>query len=66
MTDRTGPAGAPPLSPRRRRRSAALATVLTTLLLGLAGQLAGQPAAAAPDAGNPLTGARTTGDAPPA
>ncbi|CQR65362.1 hypothetical protein [Streptomyces leeuwenhoekii] len=66
MTDRTGPAGAPPPSSRHRRRSAALATVLTTLVLGLTGQFAGQPAAAEPHVGSPLTDTRTTGDPPPA
>ncbi|NEY36588.1 hypothetical protein GTU99_31335 [Streptomyces sp. PRKS01-65] len=65
MTDRTGPAGAPPHSSRQRRRSAALATVLATLVLGLTGQFAGQPASAEPHAGSPLTGTRAAGDAPP-
>ncbi|MEU0739907.1 glycoside hydrolase family 6 protein [Streptomyces sp. NPDC006134] len=57
MTDRTRRSGD---APRRssRRRSAALATALTTLMLGLTGQLAGQPASAAePHVDNPFTGA---------
>ncbi|MFF7449738.1 MULTISPECIES: glycoside hydrolase family 6 protein [unclassified Streptomyces] len=42
----------------RRRRSAALATALATLMLGAAGQLAGQPAAAAEThVDNPFAGA---------
>ncbi|MFF3349814.1 glycoside hydrolase family 6 protein [Streptomyces sp. NPDC002779] len=43
---------------RRRRRSAALATALATLMLGVAGQIAGQPAAAAEaHVDNPFAGA---------
>jgi cellulose 1,4-beta-cellobiosidase len=42
----------------RRRRSAALATALATLMLGAAGQIAGQPAAAAEThVDNPFAGA---------
>ncbi|CAL9359424.1 hypothetical protein SUDANB58_00627 [Streptomyces sp. enrichment culture] len=56
MTDRTGPSGVLPRRPSRRR-SAAVATALTILVLGLAGQLAGQPASAAePHLGNPFAG----------
>ncbi|CAL9588006.1 hypothetical protein SUDANB6_05199 [Streptomyces sp. enrichment culture] len=64
MTDRTRPSG---LLPRRpsRRRSAALATALTILVLGLTGQLAGQPASATePHLGNPLAGAAFHGELP--
>ncbi|MDQ0604886.1 cellulose 1,4-beta-cellobiosidase [Streptomyces canus] len=44
--------------PRTRRRSAALATALATLMLGVAGQIAGQPAAAAEaHVDNPFAGA---------
>ncbi|GGT21821.1 glycoside hydrolase family 6 protein [Streptomyces chromofuscus] len=57
MPDRFGPAAARPHRPRRRRTSA-LATTLATLLLGAAGQLSAQPAAAAePHVDNPFAGA---------
>ncbi|MET9440432.1 glycoside hydrolase family 6 protein [Streptomyces sp. NPDC006610] len=57
MTDPTRSASARPrLS--RRRRPAVLATALATLLLGVAGQVAGQPAAAAEaHVDNPFAGA---------
>ncbi|MGW5178039.1 glycoside hydrolase family 6 protein [Streptomyces sp. NPDC004082] len=59
MTDRTPRAGSrPPRLRRRRWRTAALATTLATALLGLAGQLSPQPAAAAEaHVDNPFAGA---------
>ncbi|MGW2386307.1 glycoside hydrolase family 6 protein [Streptomyces sp. NPDC001658] len=57
MTNPTRADGAS-LPRTRRRRSAALATALATLMLGVAGQIAGQPAAAAePHVDNPFAGA---------
>jgi cellulose 1,4-beta-cellobiosidase len=59
MTHRTGRARTPRPEPgRRRRRATSLAAALATLTLGLAGQLTGQPAAAAEaHVDNPFTGA---------
>ncbi|MFE2815146.1 glycoside hydrolase family 6 protein [Streptomyces nigra] len=58
MTDPTRADGTSSLPRRRRRRSAALATALATLMLGAAGQIAGQPAAAAEaHVDNPFAGA---------
>ncbi|MEV8311683.1 glycoside hydrolase family 6 protein [Streptomyces flavidovirens] len=57
MTDRTRFADTR-LRRSRRRRSAALATALATLMLGVAGQISGQPAAAAEaHVDNPFAGA---------
>ncbi|MFJ6648857.1 glycoside hydrolase family 6 protein [Streptomyces sp. NPDC091290] len=57
MTNPTRADGAA-LPRKRRRRSAALATALATLMLGAAGQIAGQPAAAAEaHVDNPFAGA---------
>ncbi|MGV9453024.1 glycoside hydrolase family 6 protein [Streptomyces sp. NPDC003635] len=57
MTNPTRADGAS-LPRTRRRRSAALATALATLMLGVAGQIAGQPAAAAEaHVDNPFAGA---------
>ncbi|MFE9835255.1 glycoside hydrolase family 6 protein [Streptomyces sp. NPDC005551] len=57
MTDPTRPAGTRLRRPRRRC-PAALATALATLMLGVAGQVAGQPAAAAEaHVDNPFAGA---------
>ncbi|ANS68959.1 cellulose 1,4-beta-cellobiosidase [Streptomyces lincolnensis] len=57
MTNPTRADGAS-LPRTRRRRSAALATALATLMLGAAGQIAGQPAAAAEaHVDNPFAGA---------
>ncbi|MFE6336025.1 glycoside hydrolase family 6 protein, partial [Streptomyces sp. NPDC057798] len=57
MTNPTRADGAS-LPRKRRRRSAALATALATLMLGVAGQIAGQPAAAAEaHVDNPFAGA---------
>ncbi|MGX1493070.1 glycoside hydrolase family 6 protein [Streptomyces tendae] len=58
MTDPTRADGTSSLPRRRRRRSAALATALAALMLGAAGQIAGQPAAAAEaHVDNPFAGA---------
>ncbi|MGW0535079.1 glycoside hydrolase family 6 protein [Streptomyces sp. NPDC003032] len=57
MTDPYRPAEPRPWR-SRRRRSAALATALATLMLGVVGQIAGQPAAAAEaHVDNPFAGA---------